>query len=123
MLFFFCWIMNKVREEIFSCILMEIMIQLIIFKIVSIKHLIHIIIIFIFFYLYSHGIYFHDHGYYNFYFYFLILSIITTIFLPLDCILFFNRNRIFRIIVIYLTILIIIYYFLYLFFLYFIRIN
>ena len=88
MLFFIDWIMKKVREEIFSCILMEIMIQLVIFKIISIKHLIHIIIIFILFYLYCHGIYFHDHGYYNFYFYLVILSIITTIFLPLDCIKF-----------------------------------
>jgi len=110
------WIMKKVREEIVSCILMEIMIQLMIFKIISIKHLIHIIIIFILFFLYSHGIYFHDHGYYNFYFYLIILSIINTIFLPLDCILFFNKNRIFRIIAIYLTILIIIYYLLYFFF-------
>ena len=88
MLFFIDWIMKKVSEEIFSFILMYIMIQLLIFKIISIKHLIHIIIIFILFYLYCHGIYFHDHGYYNFYFYLVILSIITTIFLPLDCIKF-----------------------------------
>ena len=109
---FFDWIMKKVREEIYSCILMEIMIQLMIFKIISRKHLIHIIILFIIFFLYSHGIYFHDHGYYNFYFYFIILSIITAIFIPLDLILFYNKRRIFQIIAIYFTALILIYFFL-----------
>ena len=89
------WIMRRVREEIYSCILMALIIQLMIFNILSKKHLIHMIAIFALFYVYSHGMYFHDHGYYNFYFYFVVLSIIIIILIPLDCILFYNKKKIF----------------------------
>ena len=85
---------------------MEIMIQLMIFKIISKKNLIHIIILFIVFLLYRHGFYFHDHGFFNLFFYFIILSIITIIFIPLDCILFYYNNRIFKINNIYIFMLI-----------------
>ena len=98
------WIMKKIKEEIYSCILMEIMIQLMIFKIISKKHLIHIIILFIILFLYSHGFYFHDHGLFNFFFYVVILSFITVILIPLDCMLIYNKNRIFKKIIIILII-------------------
>jgi len=103
--------MEKIKEGIYSCILMEIMIQLMIFKIISKKNLIHIIILFIVFLLYSHGFYFHDHGFFNLFFYFIILSIITIIFIPLDCILFYYNNRIFKINNIYIFMLITFYFF------------
>ena len=105
------WIIKIIKKEIYSCILMEMMIQLMIFKIISKKHLIHIIILFIVFFLYSHGFYFHDHGFFNFFFYFIILFIITIIFIPLDCILFHYNNRIFKIINIYIFTLIELYFF------------
>ena len=44
----YSWIERKIEEEIISCILMEIMLQLMILKILSKKNLIHIIIILIF---------------------------------------------------------------------------
>ena len=94
--------MEKIKEGIYSCILMEIMIQLMIFKIISKKNL---------FLLYSHGFYFHDHGFFNLFFYFIILSIITIIFIPLDCILFYYNNRIFKINNIYIFMLITFYFF------------
>lgn len=105
------WIMKRVREEIYSCILMALIIQLMIFNILSKKHLIHMIAIFALFYVYSHGMYFHDHGYYNFYFYFVVLSIIIIILIPLDCILFYNKKKIFKTITIYFSLLIIIFFF------------
>ena len=43
----FGWIRKKLKEEIFSVILFEMIFQLMIYKIISKKHLIHIIIIFI----------------------------------------------------------------------------
>ena len=67
------WIKLKVIEEIISCILLTIMLQMIILKVISKLHLIHIIIIFIFFYYYRHSMNFVDHGYYNFFFYLIIV--------------------------------------------------
>ena len=107
----FSWIIKKIKELIYSCILMEMMIQLMIFKIISKKHLIHIIILFIVLFLYSHGFHFHDHGFFNFFFYFIILFIITIIFIPLDCILFYYNNRILKIIIFYIFTLIGLYFF------------
>ena len=46
----FLWIEKKIEEEIISCILMEIILQLMILKIISKKNLIHMFIIFIFYY-------------------------------------------------------------------------
>ena len=62
----FKWIEKKIIEEIISCLLMEIMIQLMIFKILSKKHLIHIIN-------------------FNFLYYFILLFIISFLFIPVNC--------------------------------------
>ena len=90
----YSWIERKIEEEIISCILMEIMLQLMILRILSKKNLIHIIIILITFFKYSHGQNFYDHGYYNFFFYIFLLSIMTIAFLPIDIfIIIFKRIK------------------------------
>ena len=97
------WIKLKVIEEIISCILLTIMLQTIIFKIISRIHLIHIIIIFILFYNYRHGLDFVDHGYFNFLFYLIIVFGLSLIVLPLDiliCCLKNGNNK--KLIIIYL---------------------
>ena len=109
------WIMEKIKEEIISCILGAIMLQLIMFNLISKIHLIHSIIIFKNLYLKSHGFEFDDHGYFNFLYFFILLSIITLTLLPLDCILCCNKKRHFTIklliIIVYFGILFIVGYF------------
>ena len=103
----FEWIIKKVKQEIISCILMTIMIQLMIFCIVPKKHLVHIIIVFIFFFNYSHGLNFDDHGYFNFFYYCVLISLFSTILMPFDYILKQKKaNNIIKIIIIYLQIII-----------------
>ena len=97
------WIKEKVTQEIKSCILLTIMIQMIILKAISKLHLIHIIIVFIFFYYYRHGMNFVDHGYFNFFFYFVIVGIFNLLILPLDLmILCLKKDNNKRIVLIYL---------------------
>ena len=107
----FIWIEKKVKEEIISCLLMAGMIQLMLFKIITKNHLIHIITIFIIFYSYSHGLYFYDHGYFNFLYFFILLVIITIILMPIDCCIknCKNKNLNRKVIVIYFFIIISIY--------------
>ena len=80
----FSWIKRKIREEIFSCIFMLILIELIIYKKITRLLLIHIIIIFIIFYIYSHGLDFNDHGRFNFIIYFVLLLLFMIFFLPFN---------------------------------------
>ena len=87
------WMLTKIGEEIISCIIMEIMIQLIIFKIISKKHLFHIIIIISILFFYSHGLDFPDHGYFNFLYFFIILSIFSIILLPFDIMIYCIKNK------------------------------
>ena len=110
----FSWIELKIEEEIFSCILLEIMLQLMFLKIISKKNLIHIVIILIIFFLYSHGLYFSDHGYYNFFFYLVILFIFTIVFIPIDLCIIFCKNKInsVRLIIIYILLVLFFYLFL-----------
>ena len=84
----FEWIIKKVKQEIISCILMTIMIQLMIFCIVPKKHLVHIIIVFIFFFNYSHGLNFDDHGYYNVICSISLIMILILLISPLNCIVY-----------------------------------
>ncbi len=87
------WIKRKLIEELISCILLTIMIQLIILKTITKKHLIHIIIVFIFFYLYSHGMIFEDHGYFNFLYYFMIVGVMTAIMIPFDIMIYCKKTN------------------------------
>ena len=60
------WIRKKLTEGLVCSILLLIMITLIIKKIISKLHLLHVIIIFMAFYIYSHDLEFDDHGLFNF---------------------------------------------------------
>ena len=110
----FKWIEEKILEEIISCLLMEIMIQLMFFKIISKKHLIHIIIIFNIFLFYSHGLNFDDHGYFNFLYYFILLIIMSLLLIPVNCFIICCVNKIIstKLIIIYFLIINFIYIFL-----------
>ena len=89
----FGWIKKKLKEEIFSVILFEMIFQLMIFKIISKKHLIHIIIIFTLLFLFNHGLEYYDHGYYNFFYYCILLSILNLILIPLDLMIFYKYKK------------------------------
>ena len=110
----FNWIVLKIKEEIISCVLLEIMLQLMFLKIISKKNLIHIVIILIIFILYSHGLNFSDHGYYNFYFYLVILFISTILFIPIDFFIICCENKAYstRLITIYILLILLFYLFL-----------
>jgi hypothetical protein len=95
------YIVRKIIEEVISCIIFIFMFQLMIFKIISKWHLIHVAIIFFLFYLYSHGLEFPDHGYFNFVYYFIMFGVFTIILIPFDIILcFLKKNKNNKIIVV-----------------------
>ena len=60
------WIHKKIKQGIYSSLLLIFLIELMIIKVISKKHLIHIFIIFLLFYIYSHGSNFKNHGLFNF---------------------------------------------------------
>ena len=87
------WIFLKVKEEVISCFIMSILLQLIFFKIIPKIHSIHFIIVFIFFFNYSHGMTFDDHGYFNFIFYFIIIGVIIFILFPFDLLIYNFKGK------------------------------
>ena len=87
------WIKVKVTQLIFSCLIMVILFELIIFKKISQMHLIHMIFSFILFYSYSHGLNFEDHGLYNFKGYFILFIILFLIFLPINFLIYLIKKK------------------------------
>ena len=87
------WIKMKLKEVIFSCLIMVILFELILYKILSRLHLIHIIFSFIFFYLYSHGLDFEDHGFFNFKAFFIFFIIFFIIFLQINLLIFLKQKK------------------------------
>jgi len=87
------WIKIKIKEIIVSCLMMVILFELIIYKVISRLHLIHMIFSFIFFYLYSHGLNFEDHGLYNLKGYFILFIIFFIIFLPIKALIYFIKEK------------------------------
>ena len=87
------WIKRKLKQFIFSCLIMMILIELIIYKKISQIHLIHIIFVFFIFYSYSHGFDFDDHGFYNFKGYFVLLFVLLIIFLPINGLIYFIQKK------------------------------
>ena len=85
------WIKSIIKKEIISCVLLEIMLQLMLLKIISKKNL-----------------KFYDHGYYNFFFFFLLLFIFTVVFIPIDFCIIYCKNEINsnRLIIIYILLLV-----------------
>lgn len=88
----FRWMKKKVIEELISCFLSIILLELIILKKISKLHIIHFIIVFRLFYSYSNGIDFDDHGHYNIKYYFVILIFFLSILLFLKILLSFNKK-------------------------------
>ena len=87
------WIEIKVKELIFSSLIMVILFELIIYKVISRLHLIHMIFNFILLYLYSHGLNFEDHGLYNIRGYFILFIIFFVIFLPINALIYFIKEK------------------------------
>ena len=87
------WIRIKIKEVIFSCLIMIILFELIIYKVISRLHLIHIIFNFILFYLYSHGLNFEDHGLYNLRGFIILFIIFFIIFLPINAFIYFIKEK------------------------------
>ena len=87
------WIKAKVKEVIFSCFIMVILFELIIYQKISRLHLIHIIFIFFLFYSYSHGLNYEDHGYYNFKGYFILFIILLILFLPINAFIYLIQKK------------------------------
>jgi len=107
------WMQTKIKEVIFSCLIMVILIELIIYKKIYKFHLIHIIFSFTLFYSYSHGLDFEDHGYFNFKGYLILLIIFIILFLPINTLIYLiqkKKNKIIILIFIVLLISILIYY-------------
>ena len=108
------WIKFKIEEEIISCVLAEIMLQLMIFKIISLQHLIHFLVILMFFFSYSNGVNFDDHGYYNFFYYYVLLLIFTILLLPFDCLVLNSKTKKIRLKLIFIYIFVILFIFIFL---------
>jgi hypothetical protein len=87
------WIKAKIKEVIFSCLVMVVLFELIIYKKISRLHLIHIILCFIMFYSYSHGLNFQNHGYYNFKGYFILFIIFFVLFLPINFLIYLIQKK------------------------------
>ena len=97
----FQWMKKKVIEEIISCILTIILLELIILKKISKLHLIHFSVVFSLFYFYSNGIDFDNHGYYNIKYFFIIIIFFLIILFIVNCLLSLKKKKI---ILIYLLI-------------------
>ena len=100
------WIKKKINEGLLCTFFLLFFCELMIHKIISKLHLIHMIIIFFYFYTYSHGLEFDDHGFFNF------LGIITALiigiigFLPFNFLVIIIKSKNKLILFIYLLFLI-----------------
>ena len=111
------WMEIKITEEIISAVIMTFILQAMIFKKLSKKHLIHIFLVFFIFYIFSHGYVFPDHGYFNLFYYCILVTLFTIILIPFDVIIYCIIKKIKKIyIIIYIISLISIVSFLYIFF-------
>ena len=100
------WINLKLKQLILSCLILVILFELIIYKIISRIHLIHMVFVFVYFYSYSHGLHFDDHGFYNFKGYFILFIIFLFIFLPINFLIYLIKKKKIIIIIIYIIIFI-----------------
>ena len=95
------WIIIKSIEAIFSSLILSILIEGMIFKIISRFHLFHIFFIYICFFIYSHGIDFHDHGFFNLLGCLALIILILLVLTPLNILLYLliiKKNKIYTLI-------------------------
>ena len=110
------WQLNKIYQELKSCILFVFVLELIFYKKLSKLHIIHFFMTFLLFYIYSHGTEFEDHGYYNFIYFFIIITLLVILLIPFNVIFYIIRKKKRKIdLFIYILSLIIIVYFFYFF--------
>ena len=87
------WIKKKIIEEILSCLITSILIELMIYNLISKFHLIHFFIIFMLFYEYSHGMDFHDHGYFNIQGFIILFFGILIFLIPFNVFIYFTKKK------------------------------
>ena len=87
------WMKKKLIEEIISCNLTIILLELIIIKKVSKFHLIHFVTVFILFYFYSNGIDFDNHGFYNIKYFFIIITFFLFVLFILNSLLSLKKKK------------------------------
>jgi hypothetical protein len=115
----FRWIHKKLAQAILSALIIAIMIELMILRLVTKLHLIHVFISLACFFIYSHDQEFYDHGLFNFLGHILIVIISLALIFPFNILIYIIKNKNKILIFIYLTFLI----FLFFFFLYFVHSN
>ena len=89
----FQWMKKKLIEEIISCLLTIILLELIILKKTSKLHLIHFVTVFSLFYFYSNGIDFDNHGFYNIKYFFIIITFSLFVLLIFNCLLSLKKKK------------------------------
>ena len=87
------WINRKLTQAVLSSVIICILLELMILRIITKLHLIHVLIIQYIFYTYSHGQDFYDHGLYNFLGYIIIVFIIMILLFPYNIIIYLNKNK------------------------------
>jgi hypothetical protein len=106
------WIIFKLIESIISYAITAILLELVILKIISKYHLIHLFVIYNIFYYFSHGLDFDNHGYFNFLGFIIIVPLILLSFFPFTVlIILYKKNKIYVVKYIGVMLLTIIYYF------------
>ena len=102
------WIKIKIEQEIISCIIIVLLLELILYKIISPFNILHLIIFYICSFIYSHGIDFDDHGYFNFIFGIALNLILLIIIFPLNILIYIIRKRNKKYIIIFIVSILII---------------
>ena len=92
--FIYFWIKKKIIEEVLSCLIISLLIELMFYNIISKLNAFHIFIAYIYLYKYSHGLDFDDHGYFNFTGLFILVFIILFCFLPFNIFIYLNKRKI-----------------------------
>ena len=87
------WIYKKIFQVFFSSIIIAILVELMILKLITKKHLIHVFIFLSFFFIYSHGQEFYDHGLFNFLGFVLIVIITLILIFPFKILIYLVKNR------------------------------
>ena len=105
------WIYKKIFQVFFSSIIIAILVELMILKLITKKHLIHVFIFLSFFFIYSHGQEFYDHGLFNFLGFVLIVIITLILIFPFKILIYLVKNRNKKLLFIYLSFLIFLFFF------------
>jgi hypothetical protein len=82
------WINRKLTQAILSSVIIGILLELMILRLITKLHLIHVFIFQYISYNYSHGQDFYDHGLYNFLGNIIIVFIMMIVLFPLNIIIF-----------------------------------